>query len=435
MAALAIPKSSDSLSVEWLTAALQSGGAGNARVASFEYEPIAAGVGFLGKLGRLRLRYADDDKELPRTLIVKQPTPDAKSRQLAMMFRFYEREVCFYRDVGSAAGIRVPTMHFGAADPKSGDFVMLMEDLAPARLGDQLAGCSAEDARSAVGALARCHALWWRNPQLEAFAWLPATNDPINHFAQFAYQGCWEPFVQFVGDKMTPALRRTGEALATNVIRMLDGFVERPNTLVHGDYRADNLFFGGAGQGAPALAAVDWQVTSRGAGAFDLAYFLSGNVSTEVRRSIEMDLLKHYTDILRENDVREYGLEPCLEDYRFGVLFCLLYSVIVIGTLDPTNARGVAVFHANFERVAAAITDLDAGATVVIKDDNLIASDETDDVAALQLADGAAHGLDGETKVARRFQSGSSSATMVPPRQRPYDKGVRVRPKNGPPAR
>src|SRR4029453_19354946 len=111
---------------------------------------------FLGKLGRLHLRYADDDKKLPRTLIVKQPTQDAKGRQLAMMFRFYEREVCFYREVGSAAGIRVPTMHFGAAEPRSGDFVMLMEDLAPARLGDQLAGCSAQDARSAIGALAKC---------------------------------------------------------------------------------------------------------------------------------------------------------------------------------------------------------------------------------------------------------------------------------------
>ena len=157
---------------------------------------------------------------------------------------------------------------------------------------------------------------------------------------------------------MTPALRRTGEALAPNVIRMLDGFVERPITLLHGDYRADNLFFGGAEQ----LAAVDWQVSARGAGAFDLAYFLSGNLSTEVRRSIEMDLLRHYVEILRENGVQGYGLESCLEDYRFGVLFCLVYSVIVIGTLDPTNERGVAVFHANFERVAAAIADLDAGA-------------------------------------------------------------------------
>src|SRR5229473_7337484 len=170
MAILDIPKSPDALSPEWLTAALQSGGLGNAKVASFEYEPIAAGVGFLGKLGRLHLRYAEGGKDLPRTLVVKQPTQDAKSRQLAMMFRFYEREVSFYREVGAAAGIRIPIMHFGAADPQDGNFVLLMEDLAPARVGDQLAGCSAEDARSAVGALAKCHALWWRNPRLKAFA-------------------------------------------------------------------------------------------------------------------------------------------------------------------------------------------------------------------------------------------------------------------------
>ena len=93
MAIVDIPKSPDDLSPEWLTAALQSGGAGNARVASFDCEPIAAGVGFLGKLGRLRLRHAEGGEGLPRTLIVKQPTQDAKSRQLAMMFRFYEREV------------------------------------------------------------------------------------------------------------------------------------------------------------------------------------------------------------------------------------------------------------------------------------------------------------------------------------------------------
>ncbi|HEX9326293.1 MAG TPA: hypothetical protein VF915_07245, partial [Reyranella sp.] len=114
MAALEIPRSSDSLSAEWLTAALQGGGAGSARIASFEYEPIAAGVGFLGKLGRLRLQYANAGDGLPRTLICKLPTLDEKSRQLAMMFRFYEREVSFYREIGSRAGIRVPILHYGA---------------------------------------------------------------------------------------------------------------------------------------------------------------------------------------------------------------------------------------------------------------------------------------------------------------------------------
>jgi len=363
MAALEIPRSSDSLSAEWLTAALQGGRTGNARIASFEYEPIAAGVGFLGKLGRLRLQYANASDGLPRTLVCKLPTLDEKSRQLAMMFRFYEREVSFYREIGSRAGIRVPILHYGAANPSNGDFIMLMEDLAPARVGDQLEGCTAQQARLAVTSIAKCHAAWWRDSRLASLGWLPATNDPIHHLAQPAYQQCWAPFVQFVGDKLTLAMKRTGEELASNVIRMLDGIAGRPQTLVHGDFRADNLFFGGP-DGGQALAAIDWQVSSRGGGVFDLAYFLSGNVTPQTRRAIEMDLLELYVQTLKEHGVQNYTFEECLEDYRFATLYCLVYAVIIIGTLDPTNARGLANFHANFERVAAAITDLNAAATM-----------------------------------------------------------------------
>ncbi|WIM09186.1 phosphotransferase [Enhydrobacter sp.] len=357
MTALGIPKTPEALTPEWLGAALRT------EVVSAAYEPIAAGVGFLGKLGRLRLGYANGGAGLPATLIAKQPTLDEKSRQLAIMFRFYDREVAFYRDIGPQAGIRVPKLHHGASDPASGDFVMLLEDLAPAALGDQVAGCSTEQARRAITAIARCHARWWQDPKLAAFAWLPVTNDPIHHFAQPAFQQCWPAFVQFVGDKLTPELKRTGEALGGNVIRMLDGVAGWPQTLVHGDYRADNLFFGGA-QGGESLAAVDWQVSSRGGGAFDLAYFLSGNVTPQTRRAIEKDVVRLYVDTLAEAGVRGYGFDECFEHYRFGVLYCLVYSVIVIGTLDPSNARGLAMFHANFERVAAAIADLDAAATM-----------------------------------------------------------------------
>jgi aminoglycoside/choline kinase family phosphotransferase len=361
---LDIPKNPDALTAEWLTAALRTNAAlGEVRVASFDYEPIAAGVGFLGKLGRLRLAYAGNAGTAPRTLIAKQPTEDAKSRQLAMMFRFYEREVSFYKAIGPRAGIRVPALHYGAADPANGDFVMLMEDLAPARVGDQLEGCSAEQARTAVAGIARCHARWWQSPELAALDWLPATNAPVHHFAQPAFQQCWPAFVQFVGDRLTPGLKRTGEDLAGKVIRMLDGIAARPQTLVHGDYRADNLFFGGAGDPA-ALAAVDWQVSSRGGGAFDIAYFLSGNVSPQVRRDSEQELLGLYVRILKENGVEDYGLDECRADYRFATLYCLVYAVIIIGTLDPANARGLALFHANFERVATAIADLDAGAVL-----------------------------------------------------------------------
>ena len=362
MTALEIPKTPEALTPQWLSAALQT------EVAAAAYEPIAAGVGFLGKLGRLRLRYANggagNGGNLPATLIAKQPTLDERSRQLAIMFRFYDREVAFYRDIGRQAGIRVPTLHHGASDPANGDFVMLLEDLAPAALGDQVAGCSAEQARHAVVAIARCHARWWQDPKLAAFTWLPATNDPIHHFAQPAFQQCWPAFVQFVGDKLTPDLKRTGEALGGNVIRMLDGVAGWPQTLVHGDYRADNLFFGGPDGDGSAIAAVDWQVSSRGGGVFDLAYFLSGNVTPETRRASEKELLQLYVRTLAESGVAGFGFDDCFEAYRFGVLYCLVYSVIVIGTLDPSNARGLAMFHTSFERVATAIADLDAAATM-----------------------------------------------------------------------
>jgi hypothetical protein len=77
-----------------------------------------------------------------------------------------------------------------------------------------------------------------------------------------------------------------------------------------------------------------------------------------------MDLLTLYVQSLKEHGVENYSLEDCLEDYRHAVLYRLVYAVIIVGTLDPTDARGLANFHANFERVAAAINDLDAAATM-----------------------------------------------------------------------
>jgi hypothetical protein len=350
MAALDIPKNPEGLSAAWLSAALGT------KVVSYDYEPIAAGVGFLGKLGRLRLRYDGAAPDAPRTLIAKLPTEDERSRQLAMMFRFYDREVSFYRDVGPTAGIRVPALRYGASDPATGDFIMLMEDLAPARVGDQLEGCDAEQVRLAIEGIARCHASWWNSPRLKTLGWLPATNDPVHHFAQPAFQGCWAPFVQFVGEKLTPEMKRTGEALATRVIRMLDGVAGRTPTLLHGDYRADNLFFGGSAR----LAVVDWQVSSAGGGSFDVAYLLSGNVDTATRRAHEMDWLRLYVQTLKDNGVRDYSFEECFEDYRADVLYCLVYAVIIVGTLDPSNARGLRLFHTITDRVLTAIADLDA---------------------------------------------------------------------------
>ncbi|MEZ5258269.1 MAG: aminoglycoside phosphotransferase family protein [Ilumatobacteraceae bacterium] len=54
-------------------------------------------------------------------------------------------------------------------------------------------------------------------------------------------------------------------------------------TVVHGDYRLDNLLFGPPGSATP-LAVVDWQTVSYGSPMNDVAYFLGAGLQIEDRR-------------------------------------------------------------------------------------------------------------------------------------------------------
>jgi aminoglycoside/choline kinase family phosphotransferase len=354
---LAIPKQPEDLTAEWLSEAL------GVTVVTLAAEPIAAGVGFLGKLARLTPRYAGAAAGAPRSLIAKLPTLDPGTRQLARLFRFYEREVRFYREVSSRVGVRVPKLLHGDFDAESGDFVLLLEDMAPARVGDQLESCTPEQARVAVREAAALHATWWRKPELDALTWMPFANDPVHLSAEPTYQACWPGFLKFTEGKLSDPVKRIGERLGARVNRIQHVMMERPVTLVHGDYRLDNLFFAApqpAGGGGVLFAAVDWQIAFRGNGTFDVGYLLAGNLTVAGRRAQEQELLRLYHDRLVSGGVNNYDFASCLRDYKLSALFCLVYVVISIATLDPANARGVALFQAWLERVGTAILDLEA---------------------------------------------------------------------------
>jgi hypothetical protein len=61
-----------------------------------------------------------------------------------------------------------------------------------------------------------------------------------------------------------------------------------------------------------------------------------------------------------DRGVRDYSFEQCLLDYRTGILFCWQYAVIILGSLDTANERGLALFHDVLDRFVSAIIDLDA---------------------------------------------------------------------------
>lgn len=363
MTDLAIPSSPEELTPQWLTRALREGAnVKTASVESLDIEPgIQEGTGFMGELALVTPHYDRDEEGAPQRLVAKLPTQVRENREIADKFRFYERETRFYEEIADEVELRTPRRYYSAVDPKTQDYVLLLEDLAPARVGDQLEGCSPQEAELCLRNLAEFHAKWWESPRLAEIDWMPFTNDPlIAESAQDSYLEAWEPFIDYVGDRLPDSIRQVGERFGQNVIKMMDRFGAPPRTIIHGDYRLDNLFFPTSEGGDP-LAVIDWQISSRGRGVFDVAYFTCGTMRPADRTAAEADLLKMYHATLVKGGVRGYDFAQCFEDYRASVLFCLLYSVIEIGYLDMANERGVGLFDAIMERAISAISDLNAG--------------------------------------------------------------------------
>jgi hypothetical protein len=360
MTDIEIPAGPHALTPEWLTIVLRRNGAiESATVTSLESKVIGEGVGFMGQLAKIAVHYDNPEPGAPQLLIGKFPAAAIENRQVAMFFRFYEREVRFYDEIARTIDLRVPRCYHGAFDPASGDYVLLLEDLAPAVVGDQLAGCTGETAELAIRALAKFHATWWEHPRLASLDWMPGIDaEWYTQAMTQSYGDCWQPFLGLYGDRMTPALREIGERFGQTVHKLAEEFGRAPRTIAHGDYRLDNLFFHGPDSD---LAVIDWQISFRGRGVFDVAYFTAGTLPPDERKAKEGGLLRMYYDTLTEHGVSGYSFDECWEDYRRGVLFCIIYAVVGIGSLDLANQRGVELFTTIADRTMAAITDLDAG--------------------------------------------------------------------------
>jgi hypothetical protein len=129
-----------------------------------------------------------------------------------------------------------------------------------------------------------------------------------------------------------------------------------PLSLLHGDYRLDNLMFG---PDADDVVAIDWQTLTVGPPGRDLAYFLGTSLAVEQRRAEEPELVGVYHAALVERGVRDYSLPDCQLDYRVGQL-----QGSTITTIGAANASGTpgadadAMFLSMARRTCAAIRDL-----------------------------------------------------------------------------
>ena len=111
----------EELTPEWLSGVL------GATVSDVSSTPV--GTGQMSGCYRLSLRYSAGVG--PATLIAKLPSPDPAVR--AGGATTYATEVRFYRDIASTVDMRVAACHHAQWSADTGDFVLVLEDLAPGR--------------------------------------------------------------------------------------------------------------------------------------------------------------------------------------------------------------------------------------------------------------------------------------------------------------
>jgi Ecdysteroid kinase-like family len=332
----------EEITADWLSATL------GYKVRAVIREKV--GTGQTGASYRLTLE-ADEG---PRTLLAKVAAGDLEAR--ARVAGGYAAEVGFYTDLVDTLDVRTPRCWYAAISADHLHFTLLLEDLAPRQPGVQAKGCTLQRASESIRNLAGLHAPRWNDPSLYDLDFLIVTRgqERVDFLANITRAAAAE-FVERYREELGPADVATVLAAAAAIGPWLM-LPAAHFSVLHGDYRLDNLMFG---DDPGDVVALDWQTASVGPPGRDLAYFLGTCLQVEQRREAERELVEHYHRELVSRGVSNYDLEACFCDYRRGQLQATMITTIgCIYATGTCSSDSDAMFLAMARRSCAAIRDL-----------------------------------------------------------------------------
>ncbi|MGH3641026.1 MAG: phosphotransferase [Mycobacterium sp.] len=342
MSTVGVPSGIEDVTSSWLSEALGE------RVDDVHAEQIAQDSGFSSLLYRVQLT----GDRVPETVIVKLAA-QSEARGAMDMLGGYRRELAFYQKVASRGPLATPHVYVARMAQDSVDFVLVMEDLRDWENADHLAGLTMRRVEVCIAQLAGLHA--WSITEGDVPEDFPSIDTPIARdvFLPVFALG-WQVYLRHAVVPVPPAVARYAARFAELAPQALDALSER-SMLLHGDIRADNMFFDG-----DRLKVVDFQFAAHGVGVADIGYLVSQGLPTEVRQGHDEALVRQYLERLREHGVDDYGFEEAWRHYRFAVAYLMVLPVITLVGWDAMPERSRALCIKLVERAVATVHETNA---------------------------------------------------------------------------
>ncbi|MGE0219031.1 phosphotransferase [Mycolicibacterium sp.] len=300
-----------------------------------------------------RARLALTGTDVPDSVFVKMAARTAATRLMGELGNLAATETRFYRQLAPELD-GVPTAFGSQFDPRTGRYVVVLEDLAAAgcEFPDTLHPIDADRAVLVVELLARLHARFWgRLPARSGtgpFGWL--------------YTASEDSAALLTGRLLKVSARRLAERtelpLARGTFidenyRAIAGLIDRPpHTVMHGDAHPGNVYFRDGRAGL-----LDWQAVRRGHPGRELAYTLVTGMATEQRRDTQRELLDVYRRALAAGGGPQLDRDELWLRYRQGALYPYVAALITAG-MGGMQAEDIAI--KGLGRSLAALADLDS---------------------------------------------------------------------------
>ena len=344
---MGIPRGPEDVTATWLGSVL------DADVS--EVDVTAIGTGQTGATYRVSATYGTPQPELPNSFAVKLSAQDDAVRERVALG--YRSEVEFYSLIADRMSIPVPESFHCEISDDGADVVLLLGDMAPAVQGDQIAGCTEEEAGLAVEALAGLHGPSWCDPEWMGLAAIvmpkPGDDDAANGLGEVSKMAA-DIVIDRLGAQISPEDQETLVAAMASVTPWLRAEPKR-FALMHGDYRLDNMLFD---PDRTRITIVDWQTVGIGLPGRDLAYFTGTSLEPGLRAEVEHGLVERYHRALLGYGITDYDAETCWRDYRLGAVQVPL--LVALGTaFASTTERGDEMMLAMLRRGCVAIRELD----------------------------------------------------------------------------